>query len=190
VRRIAVLGTTGVGKTTFARALAARLGVPHVELDALYHEAGWKQATDPVFRKRVTDATAGDGWVTDGNYSRVRDIIFGRADTIVWLDLPFRVLFPRVVWRTFGRTLSREPLWNGNRERLLGFANPEAPIIWSIRTFRSRRREYPELFATLRPGLAVHRLGTPREVDDFLRSITPPPAGGSQVASRSRARER
>jgi DNA helicase HerA-like ATPase len=190
VRRVAVLGTTGVGKTTFARALAARLGVPHVELDALYHEAGWKKATDPVFRQRVTDATASDGWVTDGNYSRVRNIILARADAVVLLDLPFRVVFPRVVRRTFARTLSREPLWNGNRERLLGFADPQGPILWSIRTFRRRQREYAELFASPRAGLTVHLLRTAREVEEFLRSIAPPPARGSQVTSPSRARER
>ena len=190
MKRVAVVGTTGAGKTTFARALAARLGVSHVELDALFHEAGWKPATDADFRRRVTDATDAPGWVTDGNYSLVRDIIFGRADTIVWLDVPFLVLFPRVVSRTFRRMVSREPLWNGNREPWLAFVDPEAPVIWSIRTFRRRRREYPKLFATLRPAQAVHRLRTPREVEEFLRSIAPPPAGGSQVASRSRARER
>ncbi|HEY7847048.1 MAG TPA: hypothetical protein VIC83_02515, partial [Candidatus Limnocylindria bacterium] len=67
-RRINVVGTSASGKTTFARALAARLAVPWVELDALHWEAGWTEADDAVMRERVRRAIAGDGWVVDGNY--------------------------------------------------------------------------------------------------------------------------
>src|SRR5438067_7196770 len=97
-RRIAVIGTTGSGKTAFARRIAAAIGAPHIELDALFHGPGWVQAERNVFRARVKDAIAAPAWVTDGNYSsHLRDIIWPAAETIVWLDYPFRT----VIWRLF-----------------------------------------------------------------------------------------
>jgi len=75
-----VVGTSGSGKTTFARRLAAGLGIPHVELDALHWEPEWTEATDEVLRARVAEATAQDAWVVDGNCSRVR-AMSGRAPT-------------------------------------------------------------------------------------------------------------
>src|SRR5213594_2068303 len=102
-QRIAVVGTTGAGKTTLARQLAQRLGLRHVELDALYWEPNWTSATTGVFRERTAQALSGDSWVVDGNYGRVRDIIWSRADTIIWLDYSLPVIFWRLVWRTFWR---------------------------------------------------------------------------------------
>ena len=87
--RIVVVGVTGSGKTTLARQLAERFGVRHVELDGLNWEANWVQASTEVFRERVTEATAGDGWVVDGNYRKTHDITWPRATMIVWLDYPF-----------------------------------------------------------------------------------------------------
>src|SRR5262245_66425581 len=117
MRRVVVVGTSGAGKTTLARALAVRLGVPHVELDALDHQPGWTPAPTERFRAEVADRLQGDGWVVDGNYARVQDVVWPRADAVVWLDLGR----PLVMWRIVGRTLRRvirgEELWNGNRER-------------------------------------------------------------------------
>jgi adenylate kinase family enzyme len=94
-RRVAVVGTSGSGKTTLARRLAQRLGVPHVELDALHWEADWTPVQREVFRERVSRVLDGDAWTTDGNYSAVRDIVWGRADTVVWLDYALGVVMER-----------------------------------------------------------------------------------------------
>src|SRR5437016_1896693 len=80
--RIVVIGTSGSGKTTQARHLSERLGIPHVELDALHWVPGWTEAPTDALRERVTEALAGDAWLVDGNYSVVRDIVWPRADTV------------------------------------------------------------------------------------------------------------
>ncbi|HEX2361691.1 MAG TPA: hypothetical protein VHI11_06435, partial [Jiangellaceae bacterium] len=86
MRRVSVVGNAGSGKTKLARELAARLRVPHVELDAIFHQPNWTRLPTDEFRQRVADAVAGDGWVVDGNYSSVRDLVWQRADAVVWLD--------------------------------------------------------------------------------------------------------
>ena len=119
MRRVSVVGNSGSGKTTVARRLAALLGVPHVELDALHHRAGWREATAEELRREVEPIVATDGWVVDGVYrGKLGDLTLERADTVVWLDLPRRVWVPRLVRRTVRRVVLREELWNGNRESL------------------------------------------------------------------------
>ena len=110
-RRISVIGTSGSGKTTTASQIARRLGIPHVELDALHWEADWTPATLDVFRKRVAQALGGDAWAVDGNYSKVRDIVWNRADTVVWLDYGLPVILWQLVHRTLRRSLTQEELW-------------------------------------------------------------------------------
>jgi adenylate kinase family enzyme len=99
------VGSTGSGKTTFARALASILGVPRVELDELNWGPNWMPFDDATFRKRVAAATSGDAWVVDGNYGGrgARDIVWPRADTVVWLDLPLHITLARL-WRRSVRT--------------------------------------------------------------------------------------
>jgi adenylate kinase family enzyme len=117
VKRVSVVGNSGSGKSTLARALATRLGVPHIELDALNHQSGWQRLPAVEFRERIDTATAAGGWVVDGNYSAVRDLVWARADTVAWLDPPRRTVMRQVVWRSVHRVAMRVELWNGNRER-------------------------------------------------------------------------
>jgi adenylate kinase family enzyme len=172
-RRIAVIGTTGSGKTTLARRLATRLRIPHVELDALHWDAGWKQAPREVFRERVERALLGDRWVADGNYGVVRDIVWGRADTLVWLDYSLPVIMRRLVGRTFLRLVRREVLWNGNRESVRGaLLEKDAIIIWALRTYRKRRQEFPSLFRTPEhEHLAVLHLSSPAAASRWLAAL-------------------
>jgi adenylate kinase family enzyme len=131
VQRVSVVGSSGSGKSTLARALAARLGLPHLELDSVYHQPGWVPLPDDQFAQRVTAATAGERWVIDGNYNRVRPLIWDRADTVIWLDLPRRTVMRRLAWRTLRRVAGRAELWNGNRERWRNFFSwdPEESVI-------------------------------------------------------------
>ena len=173
MRRVAVLASaSGNGKTTVGRVLAERLGVPFVELDSLVHGPNWTEIPDADLRRLVAPIIAGEGWVMDGSYRRkIGNLILDRADTIVWLDLPIRVWFPRLLRRTLRRIGRGETLWNENRETLWNaFWGRESLFGYALRTHFDRRRRYPVELA----GYEVIRLATPAEVDRFLAGVSGP----------------
>lgn len=149
-RRINVRGAPGVGKSTFSAALAQRLNLPYIELDALYHGPNWSEPAIEEFRTRVCTAmeAAPQGWIIDGSYdSKLGDTVVTAADTLVWLDLPFRITFPRVRRRTIHRIRNEVELWNGNRETWRDqFASRETIFLQTIRAHRRHRREWPSKF--------------------------------------------
>jgi adenylate kinase family enzyme len=120
VRRVSVVGNAGSGKSMLAKRIAATLAVPHIEIDAINHLPGWQELDRSELRDRVDELTTGDGWVVDGNYREcvVDGPVWARADTVVWLDLPRRAVMRQVVARTVRRVVTRQELWNGNREPL------------------------------------------------------------------------
>jgi adenylate kinase family enzyme len=144
---VVVIGNSGSGKSTVAARIGRRLGAPHVELDAIYHQQGWVPLPVEELRARVAAAVAGERWVVDGNYSAVRELVWARADTIVWLDLPRLVVFRQIVWRTLRRVAARRELWNGNRERWRNFFSldpAESIIAWSWSKHGEYRRQYAQ----------------------------------------------
>jgi hypothetical protein len=170
MNKVAVIASaSGCGKTTVGRALAARLDVPFVELDALNHGPDWTEATAQELRARVLPLVAGDGWVIDGGYrGKLGDLVLEAADVVVWLDLPRRVWLPRLVRRTARRIVGRERLWSGNRQSVRGaVAGRDALIPYALRTFGHRRRRYPDELARFR----VVRLRSQRDVDSWLASV-------------------
>ena len=183
MKRVAVMGGSCVGKTTVSRRLAAALGVPHIELDALHHDPGWQEASSEVFQARVRAAfdAAPDGWVADGNYrSKLGSLVLERADTAVILEPPFAVTFGRSLRRTIGRTITREELWNGNREQFRHFFTRYWIPWWVLRTHRRYGREVPKRVAE-HPHLDVVHLRSDAEVERWLQSIqaTEPMSGSS-----------
>jgi adenylate kinase family enzyme len=182
-RRIIVLGTTGSGKTTVAARLARHLGVPHVELDALIHGPNWVDVPPAVFRARTAQATAGDGWVVDGNYGEVRDLVWPRVQTAIWLDYPMHVPLRRVTWRTLRRIILRETIYNDNRETLrYAIFNREGLITWIITTHRTRRREFTARFQQPESAhLIVYRFRSPRETAAWLDGISPQRHRGTEA---------
>jgi adenylate kinase family enzyme len=175
VKRVAVVGTSGSGKTTVGRKLAATLGVPYIELDALHHIGpNWTEASADELSEKVADAIAGDGWVVDGNYEgKIGDLVVDRADTLVWLDLPLRVSLARLWWRTSRRIRDDVELWGGNKESWKSaFWGRESLFAWTIRSHVRRRRTMPARLARL-PHLRVVHLRTQAEVDDWLARQAP-----------------
>jgi adenylate kinase family enzyme len=143
--RIVVIGTSGSGKTTLARQLAQKLGVPHIEMDSLHWEANWKEAEPEVFRARVASATSAPQWTIDGGYSRVRPLVWGRANMVVWLDYPRHVVMRRLIWRTVRRIVGKKELWNGNRESLRkAFFSKDSIIVWAWTTHARNQQKFSE----------------------------------------------
>ena len=168
-RRIVVAGVSGSGKTTLAARIGERLGIEHTEIDALFHGPDWTPR--PEFVAEVEALAAGECWVTEWQYTSARPILAAHADTLVWLDLPFRITLLRVVRRTIRRRRTREELWNGNVEGPLHhfFTDPEHIVRWAIST----RRKYAELVPPLeRGGLTIVRLRSTAEVDRWMSRLT------------------
>src|SRR6266478_8449083 len=118
INRVIVIGTSCSGKTTFARSLARISNCPHIELDTLYWQPNWTPRPPEEFRNLVAQALSQDCWVTDGNYSIVRDLVWSRATTVIWLNYVFPTVLWRALTRTLRRVLTQEELFSGNRESL------------------------------------------------------------------------
>jgi adenylate kinase family enzyme len=164
-----VTSASGSGGTTVGRELAERLEVPFHELDALFWRPSWTEPDPDDFRTRVADVVATDAWVIDGSYqSWLGQSVLERAEVVVWLDLPVRTWFPRLIARTFRRVVTRESLWGTNRETIRGaLFSRDSLLVFTARHYRGRRRVYPERFATY----DVVRLRSQDEVDSFLRGV-------------------
>ena len=174
LQRIVVLGTSGSGKTYLAQRLAGLLDLRCVELDALHWAPDWVEVDNVTFRRRVAEAAAGDRWVVDGNYSVVRDLVWPRAQTVIWLNYSFALVFGRVLRRTLGRVFRREVLFSGNRESLrMAFCSRDSILLWVLQTYGKNRRRYGEMARqSPYPHLRWVEFRRPREVEDFLSSFS------------------
>jgi len=174
-RRIVIAGISGAGKTSLAAALSRRLGIPHIEMDALYHGPGWTRRAE--FEADVERFTASDTWVCDAQYHWiVGDVLAGRADTFVWLDLPRHTVMHRVIRRSLVRVLLRRPLWHDNTETLRALLfSPRHPVHWAWSQHTARRAETAAYFAR-HARVTVVRLRTARQARRWLRSLPAVPA--------------
>ena len=174
-QRIVVVGVTGSGKSTLAYRLAEKLGLDYIELDALHWEPNWTEAPNDIMRERVERATRANGWALAGNYSVTRDIVWPRAEAIIWLDYPLMTVFRQLLRRTWQRWRTKEELWNGNRERLrthFRLWSDGSLFRWLFKTYGKYKSEYSQ--ALVRPEnqhLKVLRFETPAATKAWLDGI-------------------
>ncbi|MBA4379828.1 MAG: adenylate kinase [Anaerolinea sp.] len=173
--RIVVVGATGCGKSALAEKLAQKLGLDFIELDALYWKPDWVNSSEEEFRARVEAATRAPGWALAGNYGVTRDIIWPRAEAVVWLDYPFLLIFGRLWARTWRRWWTKELLWGTNYERLLPqfkLWSKDSLINWLFQTYWRRKRQLPQLFASPEYShLKVFHFEQPKETKSWFNSL-------------------
>lgn len=170
--RISVVGSSGAGKSMFAAALAARLGLRHVELDSIYHQPGWQALSTGAFLHRTRQALGAGAWVVDGNYSAIVDaVVWPRAETVVWLDYPFSVVAWRVIARTIRRSRTGEFICNGNVETLVGLWKRDGVVRWALEGHTRRRARYQAAAGDPRwSHLQFVRLASPADAEALLAS--------------------
>jgi adenylate kinase family enzyme len=176
-RRILIVGASCAGKTTLGTDLAARIGVPFIDIDALYWGPAWTAVATSVLCERVDRATSDDGWVLAGNFSSQRHVSWPRAQSVVWLDLPLPVVIARIVARSYRRSRSGDLLWGVNRESFLRqlklWDENQSLIRWTLSHYGGLRQRYE---ASMRDPayrhLSWHRLRSQREVEDWKRELT------------------
>lgn len=173
MKRIVIIGSSSSGKTTLARKLSERLGMEHKELDYFFWEPNWRQANPEDFRSRVESFTAQEAWITDGNFSAVRDLVWRRATTIIWLDYPFHIIMKQFLKRSILRSVRKEELWNGNRETIWNsILKPNSLFIWIIRTYRKNRKRYSTLMESNEfKNAKFHRFKSSKETKQFVNGV-------------------
>lgn len=173
LQRIIIIGTTGTGKTTLGKNLSAKLGMSAIDLDDLHWLPDWQARDVDSFRALVVEATANPAWVVSGNYSRVQDIFTPLADTMIWLDYSFPLVFKQLIQRSIRRILNGEACCNGNYETWGKFLSKESIIVWLFKSFRKRKRTAGEIFAHPEnyKGVTLIRFRKPQETAAWLRSL-------------------
>jgi hypothetical protein len=171
-QRLLVVGTTGAGKSTLARAAAGRIGGPVVELDSFQWGPGWKRVPRAQFRAAIVEALAGERWVAAGNYPRSRDLTWTRADALVWLDYPLPLVMSRLLGRTWSQLRAGAESWGGNRVTLARTFSKDSLFFFALHTHRRWRLLYPQLLAEPAAAhLHVVRLRSPAEADAWLAGL-------------------
>ncbi len=176
-RRIVVYGPSGSGKSTVARQIGAALTLPVVELDALFHRPNWQPTPADEFRAKILEALGrhDSGWVCDGNFDIARDLILPLAETVIWLKLPFRVVYWRLLKRTITRFRTKELLWETNRESFRQtFLSRDSILLWGISHWRAHFRIAGQALKCIPHHATVVELHSTPEVEQLLASLPTP----------------
>jgi adenylate kinase family enzyme len=169
--RIAIIGPSCSGKTTLGRQLSEGLALPRVELDELHWLADWQPRETDDFKRVVTETTEAENWVVDGSYfGKLGRLVTSRATLIIRLNLPFHIVYARILKRSLQRIVTREVLWNGNRESLLAtLFDRDSLIYWVPRTWRSRNTRYGQLLSSLDPATELLEFKDLKSLQQWLQ---------------------
>ena len=168
--RIYIIGTSCSGKTTLARNIAEKLNITHIELDQLFWQPNWQQSDPEEFREIVeAKLISEDNWVIDGNYRRIREMIIPKVDHIIWLNLPFYLVFSRSITRTIKRIITRETVCNGNKENISALLSTDGMPAWVIKIYKIRRQYGESLKAD---DERVIELKSQKQINVWLKDIS------------------
>ena len=178
MNRIIVVGSSGAGKTTLAKGLSLKLGLPHYELDSFFHQKGWQPLDNDEFKARVNEVTGQPGWIVCGNYFTKLGgkEYWSKADTVIWCDYSFPLVFSRLLRRTLKRTVTKQELWNENKEGFItNFFTRESVLLWMMRVWNEQKRRYETIFKQNKLNdTQLIRLKSPKETARFLEHIHQP----------------
>lgn len=174
MKKIIIVGTTGSGKSTFAKRLVQKLDMPYIQLDFLFWKPNWKESRDEEFFKKVEHAVDNPCWILDGNYARTNHLTWTQADTVIWIDRSFWVTFYLLFKRALQRAISRKELWEGtgNKESFFRMFSKDSILLWLFKTYDSNilkyqaRMEDPQ-FAHIK----FYRLRSNKEIAHFLKNL-------------------
>jgi adenylate kinase family enzyme len=167
MKRIAIVGSGGSGKSVLARRLGQRLGLDVMHLDVLFWRPGWVETPQDEWRRTQEALVDGDAWILDGNHAKTLDVRLSRADTVVFLDFPRRVCMRRVIWRSLvHRRRARPDRADGCQERL------DRDFLRWVWTFPTEGRpQLLEAISSHAPTAQVVRLRNAGEIEEFVASL-------------------
>jgi len=172
--KILVVGTSGSGKSTLAKNISNILGIKDIELDALFWKENWQESSNDDFRDKIMQSIKGtSGYVLHGNYNKVKDLTWGNADTVIWLDYSLFIVMWRVIKRTFVRIITQEELWAGNKETLKkSFFDKDSIILWAWNTYSKRKAQYKEMIKENPYKIKTYIvLKSPKEAKEFIKEL-------------------
>jgi adenylate kinase family enzyme len=175
-RRFTIHGHSGSGKSSLARVIGARLNLPVIELDALYHVDNWDDTPLDEFRAKIEMIieSSPEGWVSAGNYFRTKDLLMNQADVVIWLRLPFHVVYWRLLWRTIRDLISRKPIWEGGNLKeswRQTFTTRDSILLWGIQHWKPHIRNMTAALETVPNDVTVLILRSSREVEKFVDQL-------------------
>ena len=168
--KINVVGTSGRGKSTFSKKLTRKINHSYIEMDELNWKSNWVESTNKDFFEKLKKKLSSENWILDGNYFKAQDIKWEKINQVIFLDLPFWVVFLRVIRRSIFRVIKREKLWHGNKESLVSlFFSKESMLLHTIKSFQKNRDRFNELCSSKKyKYIEFIKLKSQKEVDEFL----------------------
>ena len=166
MERIIIIGCGGAGKSTLARQLGEKTGLPVVHLDKLFWHPGWVESTKEEMDAKIMQALAQPQWIMDGNFNRTLPERLKRCDTVIYLDFSCVACLMGVVKRiltTYGTV--RPDMGEGCPERIdLNFLK----WVWNFN--KNKREKYYKLLNEAE-GVETIVLKNRRAVKKFLKYL-------------------
>jgi len=173
--KILIVGSSGAGKTTLAKTISSKLNLPHFELDSIFHQKDWQPLNQDEFKARVDEITRQPDWIICGNYFTKLGgkAYWSKADVVIWCDYSFPLVFSRLLRRTLRRTITKQELWNENKEGfIVNFFTKESVLLWMMREWNAQKRRYEIVFKENDlKGTQLIRLKNPNDTARFLEHI-------------------